>query len=283
MNEAHSPRPKKLTIIKPTTGRGILATSTEIWPYRSALYRMLLRDLRARYRHTAFGFTWALVSPMIWLLVYSFFFGYLVRFPSDGWPYPLFAITGIVVWTFLSRATLEGAQCLINNTHIISKIYFPRIILPLNQSVMAFTDFVISLALLVPVLLYYDIIPSARVLYLPLILTLAFFMALGAATWFSALNARYRDIGLALPLAVQVWLFCSPVFYSMSIVPESYRDYYSLNPVVGVLQSFRWALGNDTFAPTLPMMLSSITFSLALFISAMFYFHRAQRRLVDTL
>lgn len=271
------------TRIAPASALGLMAVVREVWAFRGVMYRLLWRDLRIKYKQTVFGVLWALFTPMVLLATYSFFFGYLARFPSDGWPYPVFAVTGIVIWTFLARAIQEGANCLVANGPIMSRVYFPRLILPVNQIAFVFIDFLISLALLVPVLGYYNVIPDARLAFLPLLLLGMLLFAMGCVFWLSALNARYRDVGLVLPLAVQVWLFCSPVFYPLSIVPESIRSYYVLNPMVGILQGFRWVLGSDAFPPTVAMMSSTIGVTVLLTVSGLLYFNSVQSRIVDSL
>lgn len=271
-----------LTIIEPGSGRA-MASLAEIWQHRPLFAIFVWRDIKIRYKQTLVGIAWAWVQPMMLVLVYSIFFGYLARFPSGDFPYPVFVLTGLVVWQFFVRACNDGNGVLVNNGHIMSRLYFPRLILPMSSVVGGLVDFVVGLMVLAGVMAFYRIVPDLRILALPVILFLLLVLSLGAAIWLSMLNAVHRDFGLVTPVVLQVGFFISPVFYSMDLVPVRFHWFYSLNPMVGYLESVRWSLGGRADFPDAIMITSSLACTVVIFLSGLVFFRRNEALVVDHL
>ena len=238
----------------------------DLWRYRELFRVLAWRDLAVRYRQTVIGVLWALIRPLLTMLVFTIIFGQIARLPPDGTaPYPLMVFAGILPWTFFSSGLSEASNSLINNANLISKVYFPRLIVPMATVVVAFVDFLISFFILVLLMAWYHFLPDWRILVLPIFVLLAFFASVGPALWITALNVKYRDFRYVIPFIVQFGLYVSPVGFSSNVVPEQWRLLYSLNPMVGVIDGFRWCIlggQSELYAPGLAISIVVITFFL---------------------
>lgn len=252
----------------------------EVWPYRDLLYFLIWRDLKVRYKQTTIGGIWAVLQPFMTMVVFSIVFGRLVNVPSDGVPYPIFSYTGLLPWTFFAAAVARGGNSLVQDPNLISKVYFPRLILPVAAVSSMLVDFVCAFGILIGMMLYYGIVPGLAVLTLPAFLLFAYVTAFAVSAWLSAANVKYRDITYVIPVLVQFWLFLTPVVYPSSLVPEAWRTLYSLNPMVGVVEGFRWAL-LGTESATGAMIFVSAAAVLALTVGGLLYFRRMERDFAD--
>jgi lipopolysaccharide transport system permease protein len=266
-------------VVRPTRGfRGLQLA--EFWEYRELLFFLVWRDVKVRYKQTVLGAAWAVLQPLLTMLVFTLFFGRLARMPSDGLPYALFAYTGLVPWQFCAFAVSQSGNSLVANQNLITKVYFPRLVVPLASVLAGLVDFAIAALLLVGMMAYYGIKPTAAVAALPLLTLLAGGTALGAGLWLSALNVQYRDVRYAIPFITQLWLFLSPVAYPTSLVPERWRVVFGLNPMAAVVDGFRWALLGAPPAPA-SMFLVSTVVMLVLLASGVLYFRRLERTFAD--
>lgn len=253
----------------------------DLWLYRELIYFMTWRDLKVRYKQTVLGVLWAVIKPFMTMVVFSIFFGGLAKVPSDGVPYPIFAFTALLPWELFVTALQQASRSLVVNSNMITKVYFPRIILPISSILGGVVDFFIAFLVLIAMMVYYGLKPTANVWALPLFLLLAFITALGVGLWLSALNVLYRDIGYITPFLTQFWLFITPIVYPASMVPEKWKLLYAINPMTGVVEGFRWALlGTQASAPSNMLLISSLI-AVALLISGMFYFRRMERTFAD--
>jgi lipopolysaccharide transport system permease protein len=259
----------------------VLSNLREVWAHRELLYFLIWRDLKVRYKQTIFGVAWVILQPLLMALVFAVFIGRLARVPSDGVPYAVFAYAGLLPWLFFSNSVASGSHSLIANNYVITKIYFPRLILPIAVVGVRLVDFLIAFSVLVALMLYYGIYVTWSILMLPVFIAQITLLALGISIWFSALNARYRDVGAVLPVVLQLWMFMSPIIYPVSFVPQSWRLWYALNPVSGIIEGFRAALFGLEFN------WPSIVISAVITISALLYFVydfcRRQDGLVDVI
>jgi len=251
----------------------------ELWNYRELLYFLTWRDIKLRYKQTALGAAWVIIQPLFTMLLFTLFFGKLARMPSDNVPYPLFAYAGLVPWTFFSNAITNSGQSLVGNSTLISKVYFPRIYIPAGAVGAGLLDFAIASALLLPMLVYYDITITWRILLLPAFAFLATILALGVGMWLAALNVRYRDVRYAIPFLVQLWLFASPVIYPASIVPLKWRWLLAANPVTGVIEGFRASILGKEF--DVSTILSSVIVSSLILTFSFFAFRRVEDSFAD--
>jgi len=268
-----------LTVIRPS--RGWLAINLrEIWTYRELLGFLAWRDVSVRYKQTVLGASWAVIQPFFSMLVFTLFFGRLAQIPSDGVPYPVFSYAALLPWTYFATAVTSSSNSLVGNQQLITKVYFPRLVIPLASALPALIDFAIAFIVLILMMAYYGIAPTSNILWLPAFLLLALFTALGVGLWLSALNAIYRDIRYTVGFLVQFWLFASPVTYPASMVPERWRTLYGLNPMTGVIEGFRWALLGTGDGPG-PMIALSAAATLCLLLSGVFYFRRMERSFAD--
>jgi len=270
---------KSKLIIEPKHGWAAL-NYKEIWLYRELLYFLAWRDLKVRYKQTVIGVGWAILQPFLTMIVFSVVFGRLVGVSSDGIPYPVFVYAGLVPWTFFATAMSQSGTSLVSNSHLISKVYFPRLILPMAAVIPAAVDFVFAFLVLLGLMFWYGIAPTAAVITLPLFLLLAFLTALGVGVWLSALDVKYRDIRYLIPFLTQFWLFVTPVAYPSSYIPAEWRLFYALNPMVGVVEGFRWALLGQSFELG-GMVFVSTGVSIALLVSGLYYFKRMERQFAD--
>lgn len=253
----------------------------EIWHFRDLFYFLAWRDIIVRYKQTVIGVTWSLLRPLLTMLVFTIVFGRIARLPSDGTPYAILVFTALLPWQFFSNTFVESSNSLIANNTLISKVYFPRIIIPTTAMVVSLIDFAIAFCLLIIMMIYYGLIPDSRILLLPFLLLIATLTSLGAGYMVSALNVKYRDFRYVVPFLVQFGLYISPVGFSSSVVPDNWRLFYSLNPMVGVIDGFRWALtGSDVYIYW-PGFLISLLFSVSLFISGILYFNKTERSFAD--
>ncbi|CCF83163.1 ABC transporter permease [Nitrolancea hollandica] len=268
-------------VIKPTRGWAAL-NLRDLWHYRELLYFMTWRDVKVRYKQTAIGAVWAVLQPFLTMVVFSIIFGRLAKVPSDGVPYPVFSFSALLPWTFFATAITQAGTSLVTNINLVSKVYFPRLIVPTAGVLVGIVDFAVAFVVLLGMMLVYGIVPGIAVLTLPLFLLLAFMTALGISLWLSALNVKYRDIRFTIPFLTQFWLFVTPVAYSSSMIPEKWRLLYGLNPMAGVVEGFRWALLGSEQAPG-GMILVSAAVVIVLFVGGLFYFRRMEREFADVI
>ena len=252
----------------------------ELWRYRELLYFLVWRDVKVRYKQTALGAAWAILQPVATMLVFSLFFGRLARVPSDGVPYPVFAFTALVPWTFFANGLTLSTQSLVQGQNLLKKVYFPRLAIPLAAVLSGLVDFALAFVVLAGMLLFYGIVPGPRALWIAPLLLLALATSLGAGLWLSALNVRYRDVGYVVPFLVQLWLFATPIAYPSSLLAEPWRTVYGVNPMVGVVEGFRWALLGTGSAPGGALAVSSLA-AAALLAGGALYFRRLERTFAD--
>ena len=253
----------------------------DLWRYRELFFFLAWRDILVRYKQTAIGIVWALLRPFLTMVVFTLVFSKLAKLPSDGVPYPILVFAALLPWQFFSNAFTEAGNSLIGNANMISKVYFPRLVIPASAVIVSFVDFLLSGIILVGLMLWYGFYPDWRILTLPLFIFIAFAAAIGAGLWIAALNVKYRDFRYIIPFVVQLGLYVSPVGFSSAIVPQQWRLLYSLNPMVGVIDGFRWAiLGGNTQIYWDGFILSS-SLVLLLLITGIFYFRKTERRFAD--
>ncbi len=253
----------------------------DLWQYRELFYFLAWRDLLVRYKQTAIGISWALIRPIITMIVLTVVFGNLAKMDSGGIPYPILVFAGLLPWQFFSNALSESSNSLIVNANMVSKVYFPRMIVPASSIIVSFVDFLISALILTGLMVYYNYLPDWRILSLPLFVSIAFAAAMGGGLWLSALNVEYRDFRFLVPFIVQFGLYISPVGFSSSVVPEEWRLLYSLNPMVGVIDGFRWAILGGDFQLYWPGFVVSILLVLLLLWSGIWYFRKMERTFAD--
>ena len=280
MNELAVPRNEPaVTVIQPSTGWSALQLR-DLWLHRELVLFMTWRDLKVRYKQTLLGAGWAILQPFLTMVVFSIFFGRLAGVPSDDVPYPIFSFTALIPWTLFSKALQDASRSLVASSHMITKIYFPRMILPLSSVLAGVVDFLIAFAVLLGMMVFYRIYPTSQVWTLPLFLLLTLVTAVGVGLWLSALNVMYRDVGYILPFLTQVWLFLTPIAYPTSIVPPQWQALYAVNPMTGVVEGFRWALLGTGQPPGMMTGVSALV-AVVLLVSGMFYFRRMERRFAD--
>lgn len=252
----------------------------EFWQHRELLYFLSWRDIKVRYKQTALGALWAILQPLLTMIVFSLFFGKLAKMPSDGIPYPIFAFAALVPWTFFSNGLTQSGNSLIQSAGMLKKVYFPRLIVPISSVISGAVDFVFAFIVLIGMMFWYGIIPTANVVWLPLLLVLAFGTAVGVGLWLSAMNVQFRDVRYTIPFLTQFWLFATPIAYPSSLLSEPWRTIYGLNPMVGVVEGFRWALLGTATAPG-PLIIVSAVTMLTILLSGMFYFRRMESTFAD--
>jgi lipopolysaccharide transport system permease protein len=268
-----------ITIIKPTAGWARLRLG-ELWEFRELVFFFIWRDVKVRYKQTVLGAGWALIQPLFTMAIFSIFFGRLAGIPSDGLPYPLFALAGLVPWLFFMNGLTHGANSLVENEKLIKKVFFPRMIVPVASVLAGLVDFTIAAGLLVVAMVYYQIAPSFDLVFLPIFVLLAIIAAMGVALWLSALNVQYRDVRYVVPFLGQVWMFATPIAYPSSLLGESWRLLYAVNPMVGVVEGFRWALLGTGDAPWGVVSISAAVAVICL-VSGAFFFRRVERSFAD--
>jgi len=272
-------------LIKPSSGWTALQLK-KLWEYRELMYFLVWRDVKVRYKQTVLGATWAILQPLMTMVVFTIFFGGLANVGSDGLPYPLFSFAGLLPWNFFAHGLSQSSASLVGSSGLISKVYFPRLVIPISSVLAGVVDFAIAFLVLLGMMAFYGVWPSAAVLWLPLLLLLAFGASLGVGMWLSALNVQYRDIRYVVPFSVQLWLFVTPVIYPGSKVVAKLADLglpawiYGLNPMAGVVEGFRWAL-LGTSSLTGSVLLASTAVTAILLVSGAFYFRRMERTFAD--
>ncbi|WP_337286888.1 ABC transporter permease [Candidatus Methylomirabilis sp.] len=266
-------------MIRPSTGWASINLA-ELWEYRELLYFLIWRDIKVRYKQTAIGAAWAIIQPFFTMVVFSIFFGRLAKIPSDGLPYPIFAYCALLPWQLFSQALTQSGNSLVANERLITKVYFPRLVIPLSAVLAGLVDFGIAFVILLAMMAYYGITPTAAVFTLPFFLLLALGTALGVGLWLSALNVRYRDVRYTVPFLTQFWLFATPIVYPSSLIPESWRAVLGLNPMAGVVEGCRWALLGTAHPPGL-IVAVSVAAVLALLVGGLYYFRRMEKTFAD--
>jgi len=269
----------EVIVLKPSRG-WISLNLRDLWLYRELVYFLTWRDIKVRYKQTVLGAAWAIIQPLINMIVLSFIFGNLAKMSTDNIPRPIFTFTALLPWGLFSKALSDAGRSMLAHRGMITKVYFPRLIIPLASVMGGVVDFIIQLLILLGMMLYYHITPTVAVWTLPLFLLLTLSTALGIGLWLSALNVLYRDIGYILPFLTQIWLLITPVAYSVKEVPGHWQLIYALNPMVGVVEGFRWALLGTQNAPG-PILAVSVGISLFLLITGMYYFRRMERTFAD--
>jgi lipopolysaccharide transport system permease protein len=252
----------------------------ELWAYRDLVYFFVWRDIKVRYKQTVIGAAWAILQPLLTMLVFSLFFGKLAKIPSQGLPYPIFYYCALLPWNYFSTAMQGATSIVVDNQRVITKIYFPRVVLPISSVLSGLLDFAISFAVLLVLMAYYRMVPTSAVIWLPAFTLLAVLTALGVGLWLSALNAMYRDVRYVVPFLVQFWMFASPVAYPSSLVPAKWRWLYGLNPMAGVIEGFRWALTGHGEPPSILLAASSGAVVL-LVVSGLIYYHAVEGTIAD--
>lgn len=270
---------KSVMVIEPIS-RYKLIDFNELWNYRNLFWQFAKRDVSLRYKQAVMGIAWAVLQPLLPAIIFAIVFGMFMKAPSDGQPYLLFVFTGMVIWNFFSQVLLRAGSSLTANANLITKVYFPRLIIPLASTGAVLFDLLISCVLLAVLMLIYNVYPTWRLMFLPVVILLAFVSSAGISFWVSALNVKYRDFMYALPFIVQVWLYATPVVYSSSVVPQKWQILFSLNPAVGLVEGARWAvLGGSGL--TLLAFAVSVTMSIFFFVSGLWYFQRMERSFAD--
>ena len=272
---------KPIIQIRPSRG-WVPITLRDLWEYRELLYFLVWRDVKVRYKQTVFGIAWAILQPLLTMIVFSIFFGHLAGIPSDGIPYPIFTYTALLPWQLFSHALIKSSDSLVANEHLITKVYFPRLVIPISAVLAGLVDFSIAFGVLIVLMFFFGIVPTAAILTLPFFVLLAIATALAFGLWLSALNAQYRDVRYIIPFLSQFWLFATPIAYSSNLVPEPWRAWYGLNPMAGVVEGFRWALLGKTW-DTAPLLLVSTVIVVFLLVSGLAYFRRMERTFVDVI
>src|SRR2546423_12638379 len=281
MVEERNARSVATTVIEPSRGLADF-NLREIWTYRDLLFFLAWRDINISYKQTILGAAWAVVQPVMVMILFTIFFGRMASVPSEGVPYPLFAFAALLPWQYFSTALGNAANSLVNNSNLLSKVYFPRLLIPLESLLPPGVDFMIAFIVLVAMMVFYGVAPTWHVLWLPVFMAVAVITSLGAGLWFAALNVKYRDVGYIVPVLVQFGLFVSPVAYSSRMVPARWRALYALNPIAGVIEGFRWALlGTDT-APGRSIAVSALA-ALILLVSGLFYFRHTVKTFADVI
>ncbi len=252
---------------------------SELLNYRELLVSFMWRDIKIRYKQTALGFLWAIIQPLFMMVIFTVIFGGFAKIPSDGIPYPLFSFAALLPWMLFSEGLTRSTMSMVSNASIMTKVYFPRLIMPVSGILSPLVDFAVSISILVIIMAFYGFVPTMNVIFLPFFILLALATSLGVGLWLSALNVKYRDFQYTVPFIIQIWMYASPVVYPASIVPESLRFLYSLNPMAGVIEGFRWAL-LGTAMPG-PMILVSVGVVILLLVSGVFYFRRMEQYYAD--
>ena len=265
-------------IIRPLDGWLPIALK-ELWEYREQVYTFAMRDIKVRYKQTALGAAWAVIQPFMMMVIFTIFFGRLAKIPSEGIPYPQFSYAALLPWTLFSEGITRSTNSMITNANIMTKVYFPRLVMPLSGILSPLIDFIIAFAILIAMMVYYGFVPTINIIWLPIFILLALMTSLGVGLWLSAFNVQYRDFQYTLPFLIQFWLFASPVVYPSNLLPEPYRWIYGLNPMAGVIEGFRWALLGTN--PPSAMIAFSVVIVMVLLVSGAYYFKRMEKTFAD--
>jgi lipopolysaccharide transport system permease protein len=267
------------TVLEPPKG-WLSLRLRELWEYRELLYFLAWRDIKVRYKQTVLGATWAIIGPVTTMVLFSLIFGKFAKLPSDGIPYPIFAYAALLPWQLFSKALSDASSTMVTHQNMITKIYFPRLFLPASTILSGLVDFGIDLLVLIGLMLYYHVVVTWRIVFVPALILLAIVTALSVGMWLSALNVRYRDFRYVTPFLVQIWLYATPIAYSRSLIPEQWRLLYNLNPMAGVVDGFRWALLGQTLQLD-SMFLVSLAVVAVLFVGGLIYFQRMEQTFAD--
>ena len=265
--------------IEPTSG-SVGATLKELWEFRELLFFLVWRDVKVLYKQTAIGAAWAVIQPVLTMLIFTLVFGRFAKIPSDGVPYPIFTYVALLPWMYFAKALNQSTLSLVSNSNLITKVYFPRVMLPMAAMLAGLVDFALSFGVLLAMMLWYGIAPNASIVFLPVLVFQMMATALSVSLWLSAINVRYRDVGQAMPFLIQIWMFASPVAYPTNLVPENWRLLYSFNPMAGVIEGFRWALLGKQAPELLPIAVSALVVA-ALLLSGLFFFKRMEKTFAD--
>ncbi len=281
--DTHEPPPT--IIIERTRGLASLQLRA-LWEYRELLYFLVWRDVKVRYKQTALGVAWIVLQPVISMLIFSALFGVLLGAPSNGAPYPVFVFAGLLPWQYFAGALTRASASLVGSAHLITKVYFPRLVIPLSGVIGGLVDFGVSFIVLLLLMALYRIAPTPAVIFLPAFLLLAMATSLGFGLWLAALNVRYRDVNYLVPFLVQIWMYVTPVIYSATLIPEQYRWLLALNPMTGVVEGFRWALLGGVMTETQPpngLFAVSVVISLIVLVGGLFFFRSTERTFADVI
>ncbi len=280
INSIEAERKAETVIIQPVKGL-VGLNLRDLWIYRELVYFLTWRDLKVRYKQSVLGVLWAIINPLVTTVVFSVIFGNFAKFPSDDVPYPIFSYTATLPWSFFAAALTVSARSMLTSGGMVSKIYFPRIIVPLSSVFANLVDFLVGFVIMIGMLFFYHITPTLNMLWLPAFLLLATITALGVGLWFSALLVMYRDINYMLPFLTTIWMYLSPVVYASSTIPEKWRVLFSLNPMVGVIEGFRWALLGTQQSISPVMIAISSGIAIVIFVTGLFFFRRMERVFAD--
>ena len=271
--------PTDVLVLQPSKGF-VRLNLRDVWTYRELLFFLIWRDVKVRYKQTVLGVTWAILQPVMTMVVFSVFFGRLAKMPSDGIPYPVFAFAALLPWQLFAYALSESSNSLVGSQHLITKVYFPRLVIPLAVVLAGLVDFAIAFGVLLALIWYYRIVPTAAIVLLPLFVLLAIVTALAVGLWLSSLNVKYRDVRYTIPFLTQFWMLATPVAYPSSLVPEHWRALFGLNPMAGVVEGFRWALLGKAQGPG-PLLAVSVVAVVILLIGGLMYFRQMETTFAD--
>ncbi len=269
----------RIVRIKPSSGLVSLKLN-ELWEYRELLYFLTWRDIKVRYKQTLLGAGWAVIQPFFTMVVFSLFFGKLAKMPSDNVPYPIFSFAALVPWTFFSNGMGQASNSLVGSANLITKVYFPRLAIPLASVLVGAVDFTLSFAVLIGMMFYFGLTPTLNIVWLPLLIVLVIVTSLGIALWLSALNVKFRDVRYVIPFLTQIWMFATPIAYPSSLLKQPWNTVYGINPMVGVVEGFRWALLGTKTAPGL-MVIVSAAMSVLLLVTGAIYFRSMEKTFAD--
>jgi len=271
--------PRQVTVIEPSRG-WIRVNLAELFSYRELVFFLAWRDVKVRYKQTVLGALWAVLQPVVTMLIFSMFFGRLAKVPSDGVPYPMFSYAALVPWTLFATGLTQASNSLVSGANLLRKVYFPRLVMPIASALVGVVDFALAFGVLVLMMFWYGFVPTTAIVTIPLLVLLTVTTSLGAGLWLAAFNVRFRDVRYVIPFLVEIWMLATPIAYPSSLLSESLRRIYALNPMVGVVEGFRWALLSTDTAPG-AMILVSSTASLILLVTGVFVFRRMETNLAD--
>ena len=272
-----------ITYLRPAKGLAAL-NLRDLWDYRELIYFLTWRDLKVRYKQTILGFTWVMLQPVINMVVFTILFGQLLNVPTGGIPYPIFSFAALLPWGYFAGSLTRSSTTLVGSANLISKVYFPRMVIPISGVISGFVDFAVAFLILIGMMIFYKITLSWNILYLPVFLLLAMLTALGFGLWLSALNVRFRDINHIVPFLIEIWKYVTPVIYGATLIPEKFRFLLGLNPMTGVVEGFRWAILGKNYADTFqagPLFIISIAITLLVLVSGVIFFRNTERTFAD--
>ena len=272
---------ESVPVVRIEPSRGWISINfSELWEYRELLYFLTWRDIKVRYKQTILGGLWAIIQPFFMMVVFSLFFGKLAKIPSDGIPYPIFAFAALVPWTFFANALTQSSNSLVGSAGLLKKVYFPRLVIPIASVMAGAVDFVLAFVVLLGMMLYYGFVPTANIMWLPLLLLMVVVTALGVGLWLSAMNVQFRDVRYTIPFLTQFWLFATPIIYPVSMIPERFRPLASLNPMTGLIEAFRALLLPERSIVWSSLLLSCFV-ALIVFVTGLLYFQKAEAEFAD--